>query len=112
MTSEYEMNLCCQCDQKFLMQVDGEICQQCLFKRDAFHYQRGLTDARAETQWVSVADWLPGFGSFVLAAVIMEGGARRVTALHLEEGFGWHENDYPLKDCGVTHWQPLPEPPK
>lgn len=45
MSDEYDMNLCTQCDQKFLMKTEWEICHTCLQRRDAFFKKQGFDEA-------------------------------------------------------------------
>jgi hypothetical protein len=57
--------------------------------------------------WVSVGDQLPQPGTPVL--VVQRGGAMAVACV---EGTEWFHCDLFLRARDVTHWMPLPEPPK
>jgi hypothetical protein len=108
--TEYDLNLCSQCDQKFLMLEKWEICHQCLLKRDAFHYQRGLKDAKA---WISVKDKLPEFHINIL---VTDNEKFQWIAQYYEH-LDVNENDYFINQEGIilsniTHWQLLPESPE
>ena len=46
----------------------------------------------------------------VLASVLNEDGTRTVKAMHTQGG-EWNLDSMPWAKC-VTHWMPLPEPPK
>ena len=46
----------------------------------------------------------------VLASVLKEDGTRTVKAMHTQGG-EWNLDSMPWAKC-VTHWMPLPEPPK
>lgn len=104
MTSEYDLHLCCQCDQKFMMKPEWELCHHCILNRDAFHYQRGLNDAKA---WISVKDRMPDHGNYTLTYAPSSLPPIRI---HCYSQFAeqWSRN----KGEEITHWQPLPEPPK
>ena len=67
-------------------------------------------------KWISVAERLPKYGSKVL---VFAYGHDVLTARLCKKS----ENDYPVFDCNgiyselakqgrITHWMPLPEPPK
>ena len=66
------------------------------------------------SEWISVEKELPKLGQRVLAWA--ENGKNQTKDLMLQVGFagedhwiyGYHNNNM----VGVTHWQPLPEPPK
>jgi hypothetical protein len=106
MTSEFDLHLCCQCDQKFLMKEEWELCHKCILKRDAFHYQRGLKDANI---WISVKDRLPDLTCRVLVNHFSLGVISAYR--HYEDSFTCDSSwDCPIEQ--ITHWMPLPEPPK
>ena len=108
MTSLYDLNLCCQCDEKFLMPDDGELCHKCLLKRDAFHYQRGLSDARA---WIKCSDRLPQHRDVILA--VNKEGEMAVCRIDINvNNYIFMLADTSLQIKNVTHWQLLPEPPE
>lgn len=68
-------------------------------------------------EWISVKDKLPEPGRAVL---ITENGSTPISAIYKTEYADWDENcncggceNYPrLYQNEVTHWMPLPEPPK
>ena len=78
-----------------------------------------------ENNWISVGDKLPKDGDYVLC--IHEGGNQHVMRfterfknriswvkcfLH-HDGCGQFQEFYDIEDyCEITHWMPLPEPPK
>ncbi len=55
-------------------------------------------------EWISVKDRLPEEGSYVLVFVNLGYGYTIGTSLYLNKSFKMDEN--------ITHWMPLPEPPK
>ena len=68
-------------------------------------------------EWISVKDRLPDRGQYVLVCCTMKVTSKidyvnAVTmAFVCEEGFVDVELDEVITE-GVTHWMPLPEPPK
>ena len=65
-----------------------------------------ISALREQPRWISVEERLPKYGERVL---ITEGHAVFEASLSISHkwvrcGIGWAE--------GVTHWMPLPEPPK
>ena len=72
----------------------------------------------AEVKWISVEDRLPEEGETVLATVYGK-PVSNITLIGAYEfavyygSDGWFVEEYPEWDGGtVTHWMPLPEPPK
>lgn len=63
--------------------------------------------------WISVKDRLPDWFEDVLCRVmeVEKGGtyAIRYKVLHITEARG---KEWNCRDMIVTHWQPLPQPPK
>ena len=75
---------------------------------DAF--VEGAEWADAHPHWISVEDELPKIGKDVL--VLREDGEMQVAHQYNEEIARWWSVDgFPLKNS-VTHWMPLPQPPK
>ena len=63
----------------------------------------------AQTQWVSVKDRLPMKDQRIL---LYGKGDRQLTSIFKDGSFLYY-TDESLEECNyVTHWQPLPEPPK
>ena len=58
------------------------------------------------TEWISVKDRLPEHGSTVCLIYTKEYG------LTIQMWKGYWDSEYPVKEAVVTHWMPLPEPPK
>lgn len=68
-----------------------------------------LYDEVTKSQWISV-DELPKIGEDVL--VLREDGEIQVAHQYHEEIARWWSVDgFPLKN-NITHWLPLPQPPK
>ncbi len=62
-----------------------------------------------ENKWIKVTDKLPGTGKCVMI-YSKEGGVAEGAYLGTEDNFKqWRWNCHP---DNVTHWQPLPKPPK
>ena len=87
-------------------------CDPMYFDVDAWAISQHLIDNGVTVQeWISVKDRLPEDGVRVLAAHddgvvrigICRGGFPAVMSKKREKAFGFAE---------VTHWMPLPEPPK
>lgn len=57
-----------------------------------------------QTKWVSVDNELPEYADYVLTYGVIEGYRLISTGSLNTVGTGL--------PCGVTHWQPLPEPPR
>ena len=64
-------------------------------------YAQGMKDA---VQWISVKDRLPGENTAVMT--YRESGIE----VEIHERRGWDYDEF--TPCPVTHWMPLPEPPK
>ena len=61
-------------------------------------------------EWISVQDRLPDTRHTMLVCTKNRNGVPKVAIAYYENGFGW---------CGsggrwgnITHWMPIPEPPK
>lgn len=77
-----------------------------------------INNGYRKQEWISVDERLPEDNGDELIVCTEDGfvGAARFTAV-IEEGFCWMENegsDFYDGDLieGVTHWMPLPKPPK
>ena len=67
----------------------------------------------AMSEWISVKERLPGFGTSVLVCDAKNGfvGVFRIEKRPHDEIF-WHDGDtWWLRTEEVTHWMPIPEPP-
>jgi len=60
----------------------------------------------AAPKWISVKDRLPKYG----VGVLVTSGGPGCTIAGYFEGSGFYNGH--LEDVVVTHWMPLPEPPK
>jgi hypothetical protein len=58
-------------------------------------------------QWISVKDRLPDENGWYLVCK-----HNRVRVAEWCKDCWYNESDLPIDDCAITHWQPLPEPPK
>jgi hypothetical protein len=80
-------------------------------------------DVQPVNQWISVNDRLPeaveedvngkiAFSEFVLVYLVYDNGFTYITndKCRVDDKSWLHE--IPGEGCKVTHWQPLPEPPK
>jgi len=72
-------------------------------------------EVTAFPRWISVTERLPEDGSDVLAYLKYDEVAGRITAANYDKGM-WQDcvmaSLYRTEEGVVTHWMPLPEPPK
>lgn len=66
------------------------------------------------SEWISVKDKKPEINETVLMVVSCGGSTDQVFCgfLSKSEKYYSHEESDPTYDYSVTHWMPLPEPPK
>ena len=75
------------------------------------------------SEWIKVEDRLPELDSYVLCASPYEftgdnlkkhKGFTIITAMYCngEDSVFWFNDQTGNEENGITHWQPLPEPPK
>ena len=66
-----------------------------------------LLEQDAKTGWISVKDRLPEYGRYLVTVAKDDGDVIAHTAAYNDLGWWMHSN------VGkITHWMPLPEPPK
>lgn len=102
----------------FDVQVDkAELIRALQYDRD--QYEKGYRDAKQEQKWIPVSERLPERPEYdwVLVQVKMNPedyyGVPHIA--ELRNGTWYDEDDLPLEEfrsVKVTHWMPLPEPPK
>lgn len=61
-------------------------------------------------EWISVKKWLPKKGTEVLVAG--RGPSKTILFIAMYTTYGWDSCDEAFEGHKVTHWMPLPEPPK
>lgn len=61
-------------------------------------------------EWISVKDRLPDKNGTVIGCYI--GGDMEFVVYYNGEFLSYDEEGYPHKAHYITHWMPLPEPPK
>ena len=83
-----------------LAQVGG-MCSS-VRKQAAALYNAGY---RKQSEWISVDERLPDESACYLVNIINHFGLDAVTFTYYTKNYGWGVLD-------VTHWMPLPEPPK
>ena len=92
----------------YLMKTAAEKIDELL---DIISNLRTLTDMLKETvpQWISVKERLPEEYTRVIGFMAW----KAMTAIEYQNG-KWYSFDHlsPLPNEAVTHWMPLPEPPK
>ena len=80
-------------------------------------------DVQPVNQWISVQDRLPeaveedvngkiAFSDFVLVYLVYDDGFTYITVDKCNPDKKCWLHEIPSEGCKVTHWQPLPEPPK
>lgn len=75
-------------------------------------YELALNDVKQHNDWVSVGESLPNDNEFVLVKEI--GYFNQVGAAKYRDGCWWvhcKDGHVACTTEGVTHWQPLPQPP-
>lgn len=75
---------------------------------DRNQYEKGYRDGLKASEWISVKERLPEEGEDVLAYL----GEGIFEICWMLKGGCWETRDAYLDADAVTHWQPLPEPPK
>ena len=86
------------------------------FETDGFlspYMERMIDACPTVNEWINVKDRLPEIGKEVL--VCYDFGRMMVTALDGywgTERLFWKYNNWITNPISVTHWMPLPEPPK
>lgn len=79
---------------------------------DRGQYEKGYADGKADAvqQWIPVSERLPNINESVLVCFdFMDGKCVRVSDRYGKNGMLWAGIP---SNCKVTHWMPLPEPPK
>ncbi len=74
------------------------------------HYTRYFSEEEFKmgNHWISVKTMMPVDGVKVIVCCQTKKGVQNINMAYQSNGF-WHGNG---SMSGVTHWQPLPEPPK
>lgn len=85
--------------------------QDCFAYAIPMYFCKGALPTRAEPRWIPVTERLPEVDVPVL--VIGENcyNQKVVVVRHLTD-FGWYDENDDYLMAFVTHWMPLPEPPK
>lgn len=87
-------------------------CVGCEFENDEWCFTRFVANKlynagyRKQSEWISVEERLPKESGWCLANIITPFGLDFMSLSHYSKGYGWNSRDT------VTHWMPLPEPPK
>ena len=88
-------------------------CDPAYYAVDAWDVAQHLVDhAVAFQKWISVDDRLPEFCISVLARCFYHGKWRTLVCHTSREHTGEWYTDEVCQWVKVTHWMPLPEPPK
>ena len=78
---------------------------------DRGQYEKGYADGRADAvKWISVKEQLPHRHKFV---IVYYGKFRGVImSVMAWDGENWYDGSFNGDNEWITHWMPLPEPPK
>lgn len=96
--------------QKYGVDVDRDELIKAL-AYDRAQYAQGYSDGRADAQrWISVEERLPE--DYEDVVIIMRNGASSWYRVAYREYGGWSFGGGRRAPDEVTHWMPLPEPPK
>lgn len=79
-------------------------------EKDAITYIQQLE--AAQPKWISVEDRLPGHGTGMFFMVCRDNGAVHEARFEISNGRWYELTTEGLWEIDVTHWMPLPEPPK
>ena len=92
--------------QKRIKEKDEQLTIWGLAVEKSRDYEKRIKEFEDERKWISVDDRLPEN----YTSVLVVGGSVRSTALYQDMEF---HSDFKLPESkDVTHWMPLPEPPK
>lgn len=92
-------------------------------KDTIYNQQRYVIDVQPVNQWISVNDRLPeaveedvngkiAFSKSVLVYLVYDNGFTYITNDRFRVDSKSWLHEIPGEGCKVTHWMPLPEPPK
>lgn len=98
---------CFNCD---LLMTDERILSAYANAIDALQNANGVT----VQEWISVKDRLPRNYTPVLAYIpsLAQTMQQTVHECHIGADGEWHSSTAPAYREGVTHWMPMPQPPK
>ena len=65
-----------------------------------------------KTKWISVVERLPYIHEDVLIAVKWRGGEAKIDTSWVDDEGEWQMGSAKPENYEITHWMPLPEPPK
>ena len=93
------------------LQGKGQGVAQCALRYVKEFAKKNATDVQPVNQWISCKDKMPDDGVNVLIYT----GNRMISLAWYDKDMGYFyicDSDYKYNSLDVTHWQPLPEPPK
>lgn len=90
-----------KCSRGFNKEIDA---------RSHFYDDCDLPKVKPIDEWISVKDRLPKTGEIILACNIA--GDFEILSYYNEKFISFDENGYSYEVLYITHWMPLPEPPK
>ena len=95
------------------------MCKICTYSADVISPSRFLEMMKeieelqaAVPKWISVEERLPDVHNHVLVNIPGESPFPTVKEAFLEKNGLWYSNGFRYNPEEVTHWMPLPEPPK
>jgi len=94
----------CSCGKEFIAPKGAIHCHNCLYQKIS-----ELENTRTQSQWISVDDRLPESGAVLISHLSSFNSP--VVSVAFTQGKSFYSGtSYPVQR--VTHWMPLPEPPK
>ena len=93
-----------------LVELLNPVCGNCVDKSDLAHYL--ISNGVTVQEWVSVKDMLPEAGGYVVCIAKRNPFSRFMPMVARIEKNGWVNPITEQYISEVTHWMPIPQPPK
>ena len=110
-SNDYPCKTCPVELQKYESACIGVLFKHCIdqIERD----QKELAELREKLpQWISCKDRMPPDRTAKYLVTFREAAGALVDVAKYFPGDGWFCEDWPVPSHEITHWMPLPEPPK
>lgn len=114
--TEIENDLLVKCSQAVEYNINKDELIKAL-KYDREQYERGYSDGLNADKWINCKDKMPEDRTLVLFCYVNEKGLKSVHYgyhFNINGITAWAKPSGGLNYCDeeITHWQPIPEPPK